>query len=191
MKISKSHTKSIHQLKITDLIKKEQQTQLDVTQKYNRFKKSASLTPYYLSQARLNKITSIYRSLTTDKIRAHSHSNSQRNSQPSNNKKQHPSPFAQVTLNSFVDRDSKAKQRLTIDKGAENHPPIGSASDQHIQLAVRMKSLSSKLSDILQLRADERFLKEFSMLCDSAKQLPDGREGKDAKQQLSQCFRLF
>jgi hypothetical protein len=80
MKVSKSHANSFHQLKITDLIKKEQQNQLDVTQKYKRFKKSASLTPYYLNQSRLNKITNIYRSLTTDKIRAHYNSNSQRKS---------------------------------------------------------------------------------------------------------------
>lgn len=116
MKISKPHIKVNHQPKITELIKKEQQIQLDVTQKYNRFKKSASLNPYYLSQARLNKITHIYRSLTTDKIRTQSYSKSQRNSQATDKKLQ-PSPFAQVTLNSFLERDNKSKQRLTIEKG--------------------------------------------------------------------------
>ena len=43
--------------KHVEVSRKEKALQLDVTQKYQRFKKSASLQPYYFSQARLKKIT--------------------------------------------------------------------------------------------------------------------------------------
>ena len=67
--------------KNNDISHKEKALQLDATQKYQRFKKSASLQPYYLSQARLKKITEIYRTLSSDKLRVGSESKSRRNSQ--------------------------------------------------------------------------------------------------------------
>lgn len=67
--------------KNNDLSHKEKALQLDATHQYQRFKKSASLQPYYLSQARLKKITEIYRTLSTDKLRLASESKSRRNSQ--------------------------------------------------------------------------------------------------------------
>jgi hypothetical protein len=106
MKLNRSQSKNPYSLKINDMVKKEQQMQLDMTQKYNRFKKSASLQAYYVNQARLKKITTIYRSLTNDKLRTHSASKSQRQSnlhvpekrsQPSN-------PFTQSSLNSLLTR---------------------------------------------------------------------------------------
>lgn len=65
MKLTRSQNKNNRSFKMNEMVRKEQQMQLDVTQKYNRFKKSASLPSYYINQARLNKITNIYRSLTT------------------------------------------------------------------------------------------------------------------------------
>lgn len=67
--------------KNNDLSLKEKALQLDATHKYQRFKKSASLQPYYLSQARLKKITKIYRSLSSDKLKLGRESKSRRNSQ--------------------------------------------------------------------------------------------------------------
>ena len=129
-------------------MKHEQQMQLDVTQKYNRFKKSSSLSAYYLNQARVKKISSIYRSLTTDKIRVYSSSKSQRRDSVCTPEKKcmQNSPFTQASMNSFLESQGKGKQKLTIKRGSENHPPITTTqTDQHVHLVVKIKSLTSKL----------------------------------------------
>lgn len=121
MKLGKSNSKQNTAGRISEIGKKEQQLQLDATQKYNKFKKSASLQVYYLNQARLRKITNIYRSLTTDKIRTINNSKSQRNSlahTPEKKNIQQCSPFTQATMNSFLDSHGKPKQKLTIQRGS-------------------------------------------------------------------------
>jgi hypothetical protein len=73
---------NLYNQKNNDLSHKEKGLQFDASHKYQRFKKSTSLQPYYLSQARLKKITEIYRTLSSDKLRLASDSKSRRNSQP-------------------------------------------------------------------------------------------------------------
>jgi len=88
-----------------EVSRKEKVLQLDATQKYQRFKKSASLQPYYLSQARLKKITEIYRTLSIDKLRVNSESKSRRYSPmntPEKKQMTQNNPIPHVNINSFL-----------------------------------------------------------------------------------------
>lgn len=168
MKLNRSQSKNVSPFKLTDMIKKEQQMQMDATQKYNRFKKSASLPAYYINHARLKKITSIYRSLTADKVRTHSTSKSQRQSNVHliEKKGQQNHPFVQSSLNTFLGRDGKPKQKLTLQRGTENKPPSKDGNEDYMRLLVKIKGYSLKLRDLSEKKSEDRFLEEFKVLCE-------------------------
>lgn len=152
------------QHKNAELSHKEKALQLDATQQYQRFKKSASLQPYYLSQARLKKITEIYRTLSSDKLRHNSDSKSRRQSQVHTPEKKpiySNNAIAHVNINSFLESTAKAKQKLTLKRERENQPPTAvpyhEKEDNSVQIMTKIKILSSKMEDIVKFKSDERF----------------------------------
>jgi hypothetical protein len=112
---SKTQSSSGYQ-QTADMTRKEQQILLEATAKYDRFKKSASLPAYYLNKTRLKKITEIYRTLSTDKLRLSSKS---RHSPAHTHTPSRPAPFTQLNLNAL--EHPKPKSRLTLHR-SENTP---------------------------------------------------------------------
>ena len=77
---------------------------------------------YYLNQARLKKITEIYRTLSSGKLRLHSESKSLRKSHgnthtPEKKSAIHSRAINPVNINSFLDGTTRPKKKLTIEKG--------------------------------------------------------------------------
>jgi hypothetical protein len=64
MKMDQSVGKLISTQKISEMMRKEREQQLEVNQKYGRFKRSASLSNYHSQKVKMNHLTDIYRSLT-------------------------------------------------------------------------------------------------------------------------------
>lgn len=110
---------SANQQKQLEIQYREHAVQLDATQKYDKFKKSASMPAYYLNQARLKKITEIYRTLSTGKLRLNSESKSLRKSHgnaytPEKKSTIHSRAINQININSFLDGTNRTKKKLTI-----------------------------------------------------------------------------
>ena len=79
--LSKTHSNISNLLasqKVSDMLRQERKVQVEARDKYNRFKKTASLPHYYLNQGRIGKITTIYRSLTQHPLRTYSRHKSSR-----------------------------------------------------------------------------------------------------------------
>jgi hypothetical protein len=131
---AKPHTSSCYQR--NDL--REHQEQMEVTAKYTRFKKSASLPAYFLSQARLKKITQIYRTLSTDKLHLSA------KSRPSPLPHPHPVPFTPLKLNSLD--HSKPKPKLTLQRGDNSATQPQSSSLAWGQLACQLRALTGRFA---------------------------------------------
>lgn len=116
MKLNRSTTKP--HPRTSEATRKETLLQLDATQKYEKFKKSASLPSYYMNKARLKKITEIYRTLSSDKLHLHSASKSRRQS-PTHAVDPRLSlhtPFNTININAYLESQAKPK-RLTLQRG--------------------------------------------------------------------------
>jgi hypothetical protein len=124
--------------------RKEQQTILEATAHYERFKKSASLPAYYLNKARLRKAADIYRTLSTDKLRP------TRRISPAHTPLR-PAPFTQLNLNS-IDH-AKPKSRLTLQRGEDNSQHTVSPNSAWGQLLGQIRAFKARFDELMTIRS--------------------------------------
>ena len=120
-----------------DVSRKENQILMEASAKYDRYKKSASLPSYYLNKTRLKKITEIYRTLSSEKLR---HSSKSRLSQALTPPRQ-TLPFTKLNLNSID--NNKQKNKLTLQRG-ENAQSSHNSNSAWTQLLSQLRSLTHK-----------------------------------------------
>ena len=120
-----------------DVSRKEHQILMEASAKYDRFKKSASLPSYYLNKTRLKKITEIYRTLSTDKLRLSSKSRHSTAVTPP----RQAAPLTQLNLNSID--NAKTKNKLTLQRG-ENAINSHNSNSAWTQLISQLRGLTHR-----------------------------------------------
>jgi hypothetical protein len=131
---------------------------LDRHSKHSYSKKSSSLPIYYLNRDRIKEITEVYRSISTDKLATHT-PKTRRNS-PSLVSDKHKTPFSPIHSNFIV--EAKQKPKLTLQRGRENASQANpEPSGSWAQLAIKLRSLTDRLQELLATKSEEYFMQGF------------------------------
>lgn len=130
--------------KIGEPARKELQLQLEATQKYEKFKRTASLPNYYLTKARLKRIAQVYRTLSSDKLTIQTANSRKRSPSPTPEKHNNRhAPFTPLNLNS--NEKANPKGRLVIQRGSENAQVPQSTNYLWTQINLKLRNTTHRL----------------------------------------------